>query len=183
MRDCSWLLSNPDFGNILPGNFRCSSDRTNHLPCWGYNCIAWAAGKTDKWWWPDGDPCAFWPIPLDPLDPVTVEQFIRAFATEGYSVCKSPRFENGYEKVAIFLDDIGEPTHAARLLPSGAWTSKMGSLEDIEHSTLAAVEGRKYGKAKVFLKKENLLYRKPPLLLRLRSHVLALFERLLKRFS
>lgn len=54
VRDCSWILQAPDkFENVRPGNFTCGSDRTCHLPRWGYNCIAWAAGKTDKWWWPD----------------------------------------------------------------------------------------------------------------------------------
>ncbi len=26
-----------------------------------YNCIAWAAGDTRKWWWPDPSPFAYWP--------------------------------------------------------------------------------------------------------------------------
>lgn len=165
MRDCSWILqpaAKENFGNIRPGNFRCCSDRTDHLPCWGYNCIAWAAGKTDKWWWPvEDDPCAFWPIPIDPLDPVTLNQFIKAFESEGYSVCNHGDFENEFEKVAIYVDGDGEPTHAARLLPSGVWASKMGRFEDIEHETLQVVEGKLYGTAKAFLKRRNPLFRQP----------------------
>jgi hypothetical protein len=52
------------------------------------------------------------------------------------------------------------PKHAARSLPNGAWTSKLGDDEDIEHSTLAVLEGREYGRAKVFLKRPNSLFQK-----------------------
>jgi hypothetical protein len=161
VKDCSWLLRSPkQFGNIRPGNFRCCSCRTSHRPCGGYNCIAWAAGKNDKWWWPIDDPCAFWPIPIDPIDPVSLEQFIKAFESEGYLKCDTALFENGFEKVAIYVDASGEPTHAARQLPDGVWTSKMGKGEDIEHDTLQVVEGGQYGTAKAFLKRTNPLHQK-----------------------
>src|SRR5437773_1217674 len=125
MRDCSWVADK--FPNALPDTFKCASDRTDNLPHNGYNCIAWAAGKTDNWWWPIDDPSAFWPIPIDPLDPVTLDAFIKAFATEGYLVCADGSLENGFEKIAIYVDRGGEPTHAARQLLNGTWTSKMGS--------------------------------------------------------
>lgn len=162
MRDCSWLFDKKwGFVNISQNNFKCSSDSTAHLPCGGYNCIAWAAGKKDKWWWPSDDPCDFWPIPIDSKTPVSLEQFIKAFEHEGYSDCgQNSEFENGYEKVAIYLDEDGEPTHAARQLPSGFWTSKMGNGEDIEHDTLQVVECKAYGMAKHFLKKLNPLCQK-----------------------
>jgi hypothetical protein len=163
VKDCSWLLQSPhrtNYENIRPDNFVCSSDRTNHRPCGGYNCIAWAAGKTDKWWWPIDDPCAFWPIPIDPINPVTLEQFIKAFESEGFSKCRNGRFENGFEKVAIYVDADDEPTHAARWLPKGVWSSKMGQGEDIEHKTLKVVEGKGYGTAKAFLKGPNPLCQK-----------------------
>jgi hypothetical protein len=158
------MLQMPDkLENVRPDNFKCCSDRTTHLPHNGYNCIAWAAGKTDNWWWPIDDPSAFWPIPIDPINPVTIEEFVKAFATEGYYKCEkqTPRFENGFDKVAIYVDDNNEPTHAARLLPGGVWTSKMGKYEDIEHATLKVVEGKEYGHAKVFLKRPNPLCLKP----------------------
>jgi hypothetical protein len=163
VRDCSWILRRKDyFKNVLPNNFKCCSNRTDHLPGGGYNCIAWAAGKTDKWWWPTpGDPDVYWPIPIDPVDPVTLTQFILAFESEGYSVCRHGRFENGYEKIAIFVDQDGEPQHAARMLPAGTWTSKMGAGEDIEHNTVNVVEGPMYGTTKAFLKRRNQLCKRP----------------------
>ncbi|MCI0637958.1 MAG: hypothetical protein L0Y72_23715 [Gemmataceae bacterium] len=36
------------------------------------------------------------------------------------------------------------PTHAARQLPTGRWSSKLGPSEDIEHD-LHALEGEIYG--------------------------------------
>jgi hypothetical protein len=51
--------------------------------------------------------------------------------------------ESQYEKVALFAKD-GRVTHAARQLPSGRWTSKLGSDVDIEHE-LYAIEGEVYG--------------------------------------
>jgi hypothetical protein len=145
VRDGSWIPSK--FENIRAEDFRCTSDRTH-----GYNCIAWAAGKTDSWWWPVDDPAAFWPLARLPIGEERVEHFTAAFATEGYEICEDDRFELGFEKIAIFVDgDI--PTHAARLLPSGLWTSKLGQGEDIEHTTLRALEGSEYGEARVFLKR------------------------------
>ena len=163
MRDCGWILRRKsDFPNVLPTNFKCCSDRTNHLPGGGYNCIAWAAGKTDKWWWPiEGDPDVYWPIAIDPHDPVTLPQFIKAFESLGYSVCRDGRSENGFEKVAIYVDQDGEPQHAARMLTTGVWTSKMGEGEDIEHSAPGVVEGAIYGAAKAYLKRRNPSFWKP----------------------
>ncbi len=158
MRDCSWILRQPDrFKNARPDNFKCCSDRTNDRPNNGYNCIAWAVGKTDNWWWPTDVPGAFWPkgLPKELPDQETLGNFIRAFETEGYSACANSRFENGFEKVGIFVDSRGTPTHAARLLPCGVWTSKMGKYEDIEHRTLQVVECKEYGEAKAFLKRPN----------------------------
>ena len=158
MRDCSWIPNR--FENVRLDNFKCSSDRTDDRPNGGYNCIAHAAGKDDKWWWPDGEPDSFWPIPLDRTDPESSWQFIQAFSQEGYSICENGDFEIGYEKVAFFLDSDGV-THAARMLPSGIWTSKLGKGEDIEHKTLQVIEGKQYGKAKFFLKRPNPLCQKP----------------------
>ena len=45
-----------------------------------YNCIAWAAGDTDRWWWPTSPPY-YWPqnIPLEE----SISAFIQAFSTLG----------------------------------------------------------------------------------------------------
>ena len=127
------------------------SPQTPPLPQ-GYNCIAYAAGHTDRTWWPSVNKLYFWPDHLPRQHPgtETQENFIRAFEWKGYTVCKDGQHRRGIEKVVIFLKD-NRPTHAARQLESGRWTSKCGSLEDIEHETLFAVEGTAYGKAVIFL--------------------------------
>jgi hypothetical protein len=56
------------------------------------------------------------------------------------------------EKVALFADPAGIPTHAARQLASGQWTSKLGQAEDIEHE-LRALEGEIYGVVALILKR------------------------------
>lgn len=50
----------------------------------------------------------------------------------------------------LFADLAGMPTHAARQLHSGAWTSKLGNAEDIEHE-LHALEGEIYGTVVVIM--------------------------------
>ena len=75
---------------------------------------------------------------------VTIDAFVSAFATLGYSKCDTAENEAGIEKVALYA--IGdEPQHAARQLKSGTWTSKLGNHVDIEHP-LDAVAGDKYGR-------------------------------------
>ena len=79
-----------------------------------YNCIAWAAGSIDCWWWPDLDESFFWPTGIERHE--TLPAFIRAFAVLGYSECLTGDYEGDLEKVAVFAAN-GQPTHAARQLP------------------------------------------------------------------
>jgi hypothetical protein len=75
---------------------------------------------------------------------VTLEGFRDAFATLGYLLCAGDALEPGAQKIAVFATELGTPTHAARQLPSGRWTSKLGRAEDIEHD-LRDLEGDLYG--------------------------------------
>ena len=74
----------------------------------------------------------------------TLTAFTAAFATLGYEVADSETWEPGFDKVALFADAQGIPTHAARQLAQGRWTSKLGLSEDIEHN-LHDVSGSIYG--------------------------------------
>ncbi len=78
---------------------------------------------------------------------------MRAYATIGYSECANGSLENGFEKIALYADGEGQVTHAARQLPSGKWTSKLGDLEDIEHSHPEDVGGGDYGEVICYLKR------------------------------
>lgn len=116
----------------------------------GYNCVAWAAGETAAWWWPDAHEQYFWPP--DVPRQVTLEAFVEAYSQMGYIRCGSPELEPGFDKIAVFVDATSRPTHAARQLPSGKWTSKLGRSEDIEHE-LSALEGKLYGSIAMIMKR------------------------------
>ena len=115
-----------------------------------YNCIAWAMSDQTQWWWPNGK--GFWPgrTKTQSLQP-TLENFHIAFATRGFVPCVGPAFEPGFEKVALYAKS-GEITHAARQLPTGFWTSKLGPFVDVEHD-LAQIEGLDYGNVVAFMRR------------------------------
>lgn len=117
----------------------------------GYNCIAWAAGDTTAWWEPDLQYTCFWPDSIPRV--YSVETYVKAFETLGFTRCQDARCEDGFEKVAIYVSSDGIPTHAARQLSSGMWTSKLGNSEDIEHGKLEALEGPIYGAVATVLKR------------------------------
>jgi hypothetical protein len=120
-----------------------------------YNCIAFAAGDRSQKWWPNDAPCAYWPVHREE----TIDSFVAAFATLGYETCTTPDLERDYEKVAIYADRTGDPTHMAAQLPSGRWSSKLGDLEDIEHETLDQLNGDgkwDYGRAVRFMRRRRM---------------------------
>lgn len=118
-----------------------------------YNCTAWAAGDTQRRWWPFPRPFTYWPRGVEREE--TVYSFVAAFRTLRYIQCDNNRYEPGVEKLAIYVDSAGKPTHIARQLGSGRWTSKLGDLEDIEHETLGSLEGREYGRVAVILERRR----------------------------
>jgi hypothetical protein len=116
-----------------------------------YNCIAWAAGISDDWWWPDPLGVSTWPDSVAREE--TIGAFVDAFRSLGYVACDNEKLEPGYEKIALYALS-GAPKHAARQLPSGLWTSKIGELEDLEH-TLDGLVGTWYGQVVQILKKPS----------------------------
>jgi len=105
-----------------------------------YNCIAWAAGDVSNWWWPTpGSKPNYWPEGIPTVE--TVPAFIQAFASLGYVVCDDGSLEPGFDKVALYADEHGIPTHMAKQLPDGTWSSKIGELPDIQHDSLEGLEG------------------------------------------
>lgn len=116
-----------------------------------YNCIAWAAGEAESWWEPDPLSLYYWPS--NTPRQYTAEAYIKAYEKIGYVVCNNSADEEGFEKVAIYIDTHGKPTHAARQLSSGNWTSKLGQLEDIEHAALDNIAGQCYGFVGVIMKR------------------------------
>jgi hypothetical protein len=115
-----------------------------------YNCIAHAADDQHRRWWPDLSGQDTWPEGVPRAE--TREAFIAAFSTLGYVVCPGEEPEQGFEKIALFADAHGVPTHAARQLDGGRWTSKLGQLEDILHA-LHDLEGILYGSVVLVMKR------------------------------
>ena len=114
-----------------------------------YNCIAFAAGDTARPWWPNTKG-AYWPENVPARE--TVYAFLSLYRSLGYESCDDGALENGFEKVAIYALD-NKVKHAARQLPNGNWVSKIGQNIDVEHDTVATLEGPFYGTAVRYLKR------------------------------
>ena len=112
-----------------------------------YNCIAWAAGKNDLWWWPVR---GYWPGQSRRDE--TPKAFVEAFSRFGYLPCDTDAVEPGFEKVAIYVGSNGLVTHMARQLADGRWTSKLGESVDIAHA-LEGLTGERFGEVARFLQR------------------------------
>jgi hypothetical protein len=124
-------------------------------PTTDYNCIGWAVGDSENWWWPGPFNLGYWPTTVKREE--KLEAFAQAFSTLGYERCTDSKLEPGFEKIALYGEPspLGrwKPKHAARQLPNGEWTSKMGSFEDITHTTLEALYDASYGIAVHYFKR------------------------------
>lgn len=117
-----------------------------------YNCFAWAASVDDQRWEPDPLDQYYWPdnIPRE----YTVDAFISAYRSLGYDVCTDGSREENIEKIAFFVR-FGRPTHAARQLENGNWTTKFGDFEDVEHIDLTCLSGPAYGSVQIYMKRKR----------------------------
>ena len=98
----------------------------------------------------------FWPKGVPKK--TTVSAFEKAFNTLGYVRCLNGNLEDGYEKIVLYAKikkRLTEPTHAARQLKCGRWTSKLGPLEDIEHNEVKDLTGPLYGKPVLYMKRKS----------------------------
>lgn len=125
-RELQKLLQMLALMRIFPGlwlsrYFKITSDETGT-----YNCIAWAAGDTTKWW----DPQNHWPDKVN--KGMKIDDLIDAYKTEGFSVCDDGTYEENVQKIALYEKD-GRWTHAAKQLNKDSWSSKLGESFDISH--------------------------------------------------
>jgi hypothetical protein len=119
-----------------------------------YNCIAWALENNENWIWPDKDnDIVMWPSIIPRI--LNKAVFIKLFGLYGYKIIsnKDISLEPNVKKIAIYVDSFNKPSHAARQLPNGKWTSKLGIGIDIEHDSLEVLEGQLYGKADIIMGK------------------------------
>jgi hypothetical protein len=118
------ILIESQFSNI-GSDYKIRSDIAN------YNCIAFAADDYTKYWWPGK---FYWPDGVPENE--DLDSFIACYKSLGYVECAMNRsFENGYEKIAIYMDPNNTPTHAAKQIHDeiGIWKSKLSWYHDIEH--------------------------------------------------
>ena len=123
-----------------------------------YNCIAWAVSETETYrrWDPDPQGIYYWPpgIPRK----VTMEAVVQVYETLGFRLCFDTALQDGIDKIAIYgkkaPNDVIIPTHAARQLETGEWTSKLGDAEDISHKALGDVNGL-YGEPVVYMERHR----------------------------
>lgn len=129
----------------------------------GYNCIAWAMGFDDRWvdyilnspkkWWPKGVDNDYRP-----------ESLVKAFEAVGFEMCNDDTVEEGYDKVALykaspFYDPLSRKivkegwSHAARVLTSGQYHSKVGESFDIYHRSGDVFDGTSYGNIFQFMRR------------------------------
>lgn len=113
-----------------------------------YNCIAYAADDNTKWWWPTGR--SYWPKGVNRVEKLPAFQM--AFETLQYEGCSNGDLEDGYEKIAIFHKD-SKPTHAAKQLRNGLWSSKLGIFFDISHD-IEGMQGKEYGNIAFYMKRK-----------------------------
>lgn len=113
-----------------------------------YNCIAYAAGDTGRWWEPDG--VNYWP----PWATLTnrIESLKEAFTGLGYEQCDDSGAAAGYQKVALY-EAQGRMQHAAIQMPNGRWRSKMGRGPVIEHRNPDSLSGGMYGQATIIMRR------------------------------
>jgi hypothetical protein len=131
------------FPSLAAGGYLVASPKTD-----AYNCVAWAAGDASRWW----EPGIYWPGP--PGEELAALSGL--FAALGYAVCPADELEAEHEKVALYADDQNQWTHAARQLPDGWWTSKLGPDEDIVHRTPQALVGDLYGHVGAIMKRATI---------------------------
>jgi hypothetical protein len=138
------------YRSLTQNYYRKTSERTPD-----YNCIAYVAGDFQKPWWPVPYQAPyFWPIDNVEEDE-SIKEFIEAFSFLGYECCSDSDFEPDFQKIVIFIDEEGFPSHMAKQLPNGYWSSKCGDLEDIEHDLNSLIGGASmgYGQVAQFMKK------------------------------
>ena len=144
MATSSWTnLLTGAFPNLASEEFETVEEPSNR-----YNCIAYAAGDTSDWWWPDG--INYWP----PWATLTerIESLIEVFEGLGYEQCDDSRSETAYQKVALY-EAQGEMKHVAVQMPNGRWRSKMGQGPVIEHRSPESLADGIYGGVNCFMRR------------------------------
>ncbi|RIK80189.1 MAG: hypothetical protein DCC68_11550 [Planctomycetota bacterium] len=137
-----------EFDGLRGTKWRLTSKQTPR-----YNCIAWAVGEKHRPWdllrgyWPDGVPRTG-----------CLTSLIAAYQTKGFEICdEAPlEYDQSFDKVVLYGVQTGsghEWQHAAKLMPNGMWSSKLGNWVDIQHEQPEHVNHADYGEPLVYMRK------------------------------
>ena len=135
-----------DLPHLAAEGYELTSDPTDE-----YNCIAYAAGETDRWWSHAEGHDYYWPEHASRSS--SIASLIEVFAGLGYEMCGDAEDDPRFRKVALYADRRGDWTHAAVQLPDGEWGSKLGLYEDISHHTPESLDPYLYGEVHCFMRR------------------------------
>lgn len=134
----------------FPGVKGTGVDKTSEVDP-DYNCIAHAAGETDRWWEPTAGAGYFW-LAVASAD-MNFHSLVEAYQSIGYVSCEDDVMEAGFSKIALYEGPAGQWTHAAIQTADGLWSSKLGRWIDIKHDLPTHLDGLTYGRTRQFMKK------------------------------
>ena len=138
-----WI--NEELPHLAAEGYELTSD-----PNSDYNCIAYAAGDTERWWSHVGGYDYYWPEHASRTS--SIVSLIEVFTGLGYEPSEDAVHEPGFRKIALYADQRGDWTHAALQLPGGRWTSKLGPDEDISHRAPESLDSAAYGEVHCFMR-------------------------------
>jgi hypothetical protein len=117
-----------------------------------YNCLAWVLGDQENWISPDlfDEDLGLYPWPAGVPRENSVDAWMLALETYGFSRCNDGSLELGLDKIAIYFNARTECIHFALQLTTELWTSKIGPWEDISHE-LDGLTGERYGEVIGFM--------------------------------
>ncbi len=117
----------PEDEACFPGLVKAGYAITSHKDK-SYNCVSFGVGDTSKKW----DGTQYWPpgVPRSPQ----LDSLVGACEYVGFKVCDTGEAEEGYEKIALYVDDNGFWGHVAKQ-HGNQWCSKLGDEEDVLHPT------------------------------------------------
>jgi hypothetical protein len=121
-----------------------------------FNCVSFSIDLYDDW---SGSSEPSWRTGYDPpseIDRSTkLENYIKYFKIFGYDICDNEEYEEGFEKIAIYVDEKNNFKHVARQFVN-KWRSKLGGYKIIEHELewLTGYDADNYGEIGSILKRK-----------------------------
>ena len=137
------------FPSLVTMGYRVSSKKD----C-SHNCVAYAAGDVTKSWDPTMIPIPGYYWPPNARRDRHPDALKSAFEEIGYEMCTGHDYEEGFEKVALYVDNNGYWSHAAKQEENGEWSCKLGREEDIRYKNPHCF-GDSYGHIAYFMRRRK----------------------------